>query len=176
MMRFTIEQISSNYPSNGWHRNRLNKTNSQANLMCMLCVLMNFVLLYLVGHSVFCYTNYSQWATYPIRQFNHPKWSNIWRAENDCRNPNHYVLRKCIYILFLITWFKWECFQIWPDAVVLECGRKWTTEICRHSSRVGNNSGKDIRQFRLLYAVDCWEWRKSKTWGQWAVVMTQIVV
>ena len=95
--------------------------------------------IFTVGHSVFCYTNYSQWATHHIRPFNHPIWSNIWKAENDCRNPNHYARRKCILFNTNYMGLNWKCFRYDLMLVVLECGSKWTTAICRYSTKICRN-------------------------------------
>ena len=155
-MQQSIEARGGKLPIKWMAIETLKQNEYTVHRMCMCVYLWIYMLLNLVGHSVFCYTNYSQWATHHIRQFNRPIWLNIWKAENDCRNPNHYVLRKCISFDTTNNFSDMEVLQIWLDAVVLECGRKWTTEIWRHSSSVGNNYVKDILQLRLLFAIYFW--------------------
>ena len=137
----SIAQNISNYRSNGWHSNRSNRSNSLAHRTCMSLHLRHQMLyLQLVIRCSAIRTVHN--GRHTISDSSTVRYDWIFGKRKTTAKTRTTMHDGNVFCLILTTWVYMKVFQIWPDAVVLECGCKWTTTICRYSSRVGRNSEK----------------------------------
>ena len=168
----SIAQNISNYRSNGWHSNRSNSSNSLAHRTCMSLHLRDQILYFQLVIRCFAIRTVHD-GRHTISDCSTVRYDWTFgkrKTTAKTRTTMHDGNVFRLYTTTFETWVYMKVFQIWPDAVVLECGCKWTTAICRYSSRVGRYSRKHIRQLWLLYAVHYGEWGKSKNWDHWTMI------